>query len=312
MVAGSTMGYERVMLIHALALMSVAQAQVDPDRLPIGRQGTVRVEVGAFADTRTSKPASLDDFLNATDHCRFVYLGENHATTAHQAMEAEIIQALVKRGRKVIVGVEMYQRPKQDVLDEWSAQKLSEAEFLTKSEWKTQWGFDYGFYRPVFEAVRENQLPLVALNVPHEWVHDVAKGGYDGLPMSAKLQLPSELFLGNRDHRVVFDAMMGGHSMAGTNMEQMYAAQVLWDEGMSDTALKYLARVSTVPATVFVVIAGAGHVMYEQGINYRVTRRKGGAGTTLVMLQSDGPLEVARGIANFVLVTAAAPDPKQK
>ena len=28
--------------------------------------------------------------------------------------------------------------------------------------------------------------------------------------------------------------------------------------------------------TVFVVIAGSGHVMYHQGINYRIARRHGG------------------------------------
>jgi uncharacterized iron-regulated protein len=299
-------------LIHAVALLTALQDQTDPNRLPIGRQGTLRIEPGELADTRSGKAVTFDDFLNATDHCRFVYLGENHATAAHQAMEAQIIQALVNRGRQVIVGVEMYQRPKQDVLDQWSTGQLSEADFLTKSEWKTQWGFDYAFYRPVFETIRLNKLPLVALNVPHEWVHAVAKGGYDAIPMSAKLQLPADLFLGNREHRTVFDAMMGSHSTSGTTMDQMYAAQVLWDEGMADTAIKYIARTTVVPSTVFVVIAGSGHVMYEQGINYRITRRKGGAGTTLVMVQSSAPVEVSKGLGNFVYVTPNEPETKTK
>ncbi len=299
-------------LLHAIALLGAMQTTLDPNRLPIGHPGSVRVEPGSFVDTKSGKASSFDEFMDATDHCRFVYLGENHATAAHQQMEADVIRALAKRGRKVIVGVEMFQRPKQDVLDEWSANTLSEADFLTKSEWKTQWGFSYDFYRPVFDAVRELQVPLVALNVPHDWVHDVAKGGYEALPMSAKMQLPVDLFLGNRDHRAVFEAMMAGHSTEGTNMDEMYAAQVLWDEGMADTAIKYLARVAVVPSTVFVVVSGAGHVMYEEGINYRVTRRKGGAGTTLVMIQSDSAAEVSRGIGNFVLVTASAGDPAKK
>ena len=121
------------------------------------------------------------------------------------------------------------------------------------------------------------------------------------------MQLPTELFLGNRDHRQVFEAMMGGHQMTGTSMDQMYAAQVLWDEGMADTALKYVARISTTPSTVFVIIAGAGHVMYDQGINYRIARRHGGAGTTLVMLESDVTVEVSRGLGTFVAVTGKPP-----
>jgi len=296
-------------MISALAvgLALATQVEHDPNRLLIGRPGTLQVTVGEFADLRSGKASSFEDFIAFTDHSRFVYLGEQHATAAHQELEAKVIRALQARGRKVIVGVEMYQRPKQDVLDDWSAGKLSEAEFLTASDWKNQWGFDYKFYRPVFEAVRELQLPLVALNVPHDWVRAVGKAGYDALPMSEKMQLPSELFLGNHEHREVFDAMMAGHSMAGTSMNLMYAAQVLWDEGMADTAIKYLARVPTTPNTLFVVIAGAGHVMYDQGINYRIARRHGGAGTTLVMLESDVPVEVSRGIGTYVTVTPKPP-----
>jgi uncharacterized iron-regulated protein len=293
-------------MFSALAIVAVlaAQGAPDPDRLPIGRSGTIHVAPGTFADLRGGKTATFDEFISATDHSKFVYLGEQHATVAHQELEAQVIRALRARGRTVIVGVEMFQRPKQDVLDQWSAGKLGEDEFVASSEWKTQWGFDYKFYRPVFEAVRDLQIPLVALNVPRDWVRTVGKGGYDALPMSAKMQLPNELFLGNNEHRQVFDAMMAGHQATGTSMDQMYAAQVLWDEGMADTALKYLARVNTTPLTVFVVIAGAGHVMYDQGINYRIVRRHGGIGATLVMLESDSTEEVSRGLGTFVTVTA--------
>lgn len=293
-------------MISALVLAGVlaAQGTPDPNRLAIGRSGTMTVAPGEFADLRGGKSSTFDGFIAATDHSRFVYLGENHATVAHQELEAKVIRALQASGRSVIVGVEMFQRPKQDVLDAWSKGDMDESDFLAKVDWKEQWGFDYKFYRPVFDAVRELKIPLVALNVPRDWVRAAGKGGYDSLPMSAKIQLPVELFLGNRDHREVFDAMMGGHSMSGASMDNMYAAQVLWDEGMADTALKYLGRVPNLPGLVFVIIAGSGHVMYDQGINYRITRRHGGVGTTLVMLQSDGPVEVSRGLGTFAIVTS--------
>ena len=220
-------------------------------------------------------------------------------------MEASVVDALTKSGRQVAVGLEMYTRPKQDVLDKWSAGSLNEEQFLADSDWKGQWGFPYEFYRPVFETVRTNKLPLVGLNVPRDWVRTVGKTGFASLPLSAKMQLPSELFLGNKDHRHVFEAMIGGgHPGAGPSVDSMYGAQVLWDEGMADTALKYQMAVPPTPQSVFVVIAGAGHVMYGQGINYRIKRRKGGDGITVVMIQSDKPVEVARGIADFVYVTA--------
>lgn len=291
-------------ILIGFAILAVRAQLADPNRLQIGRPGLATVTPGQIVDLRERSVTSLEGFLKATDRSRFVFLGEQHATAAHQLLEAQVIRGLAARGRKVIVGVEMYQRPTQDVLDDWSAGRLGEEEFLTKSEWKTQWGFPFAFYRPVFEAVRDLKLPILGLNIPRAWVHATATGGFEALPTSAKLQLPADLFLGNKEHRQIFDAMMGGHSMAGTSMDRMYSALVLWDESMADTALKYLERVPTTRQTVFVVIAGAGHVMYGQGINYRIARRHGGSGTTLVMLESDSPLEVSRGLADFAMVSA--------
>lgn len=276
----------------------------DSNQLPIGRHGTVSAAPGQILDLGSDRPADLSRFVRAAEGKRFVFLGEEHATTAHQKMEADVIDALVAAGRHVVVGMEMYTRTKQGALDKWSSGSMTEEDFLADSDWKHQWGFDYAFYRPVFEAVKTHRLPLVALNVPREWVHDVSRGGFESLPTEARLQLPADLFMGNRNHREVFDSLMGGHSMAGTSMDRMYAAQVLWDEAMADTAVKYLQRFPADRDTVFVVIAGAGHLMYGQGINYRIKRDGGGSGITMIMMRSDEPVVVSRGIGDFVYVSA--------
>jgi uncharacterized iron-regulated protein len=289
--------------LAALTFALAVQAPVDPNQLPIGLAGSVTVAPGTLVDLRTGKTVSLPTFAEAAAHDRFVFLGENHATTAHQQMEADVIKALVSAGRSVEVGVEMYTRPKQDDLDAWSAGSMDEATFLTQSDWNGQWGKDFAYYRPVFQVVKDKHLPLIALNVPRAWVHTVATKGFESLPTSARLQLPPELFLGNKEHRQVFDSLMGGHAMSGSGMDGMYAAQVLWDEAMADTALKYVATQPSDPKAVFVVIAGSGHVMYGQGINYRIARRHGGKGLTMVMLQSNDPVQVARGLGDFAYVT---------
>ena len=97
--------------------------------------------------------------------------------------------------------------------------------------------------------------------------------------------------------------------MTGPTGEHIYSAQVLWDEGMADTALKYLGAHKPNSRTVFVVIAGSGHVMYGQGINYRIAKRKGGDGITVVMAESDEPMSVSNGLADFVMVS---PKPRSK
>lgn len=290
------------LLLSAIALASF-QNEPDPNRLPIGRKGEQTVSVGEVTDLGSGKAVTAKDIAAAARGKRFVYLGENHATTAHQQMEADVIQALLDDGRQVIVGLEMYTRPKQDWLDQWSQDKLSEADFIAKSDWKGQWGFDYSFYRPVFEVARKSKVPMVALNVPRDWVRVVGREGYGALSTEQKLQLPANLGEPAPEHKQVFNALMGGHPMAGPRGDNMYSAQVLWDQGMADTAVKYLERVPTSDKTVFVVIAGSGHVMYGQGINGRVERRKAGKGISLVMIQSAESTKVSKGLADFVYVT---------
>lgn len=289
-------------VLSALFVAAILQGEPDPNRLPIGARGTTTVQPGQIVEVRTGRVVSTTDVALAAEGKPFVFLGENHATTDHQKMESAVIEALQAAKRKVVVGLEMFTRPKQDVLDEWSAGSLSEDAFLEKAEWKTQWGYPYHFYKPVFDSVLAHHLPLVGLNVPRDWVRKVGKQGYSGLPTSAKLQLPSELYLGNKDHRKVFDAMVGPHQGMGS-MDNMYAAQVLWDEGMADTAIKYRGLSPNTPDSVFVVIAGSGHIMYNQGIPYRIARRRAGQGISLVMIVSDKPVEVSKGIGDFVFVS---------
>jgi uncharacterized iron-regulated protein len=74
---------------------------------------------------------------------------------------------------------------------------------------------------------------------------------------------------------------------------------------MADTAIKYLAGHRPNSKTIFVIIAGSGHVMYRQGINYRIDKRKAGDGITIVMLQSNEAIPVSNGLADFVLVSPA-------
>ena len=286
---------------------------LNPNNLPIGKKGTVQAPLGKVIETGSGKEVGVEQVVAACKGKSFLFLGENHATAPHQKMQADLILGLAKSGRQVIVGLEMYTRPKQDFLDAWVAGKLTEEEFLTQSEWKTQWGFPYDFYKPVFEAARSTKSPMVALNVPRDWVRATSRNGFDALPTSVRLQLPSALDLTNKNHRMVFDSLMGGHSMGpASTMDRIYSSQVLWDEGMADSAIKYWNLAPRDADTIFVVIAGSGHIMYGQGINYRLAKRGYKNGVTVVMGQSDRDETVSKGIGEFVYLTKAEPAPAPK
>lgn len=277
-----------------------AIVQSDPYLLEIGTPGKVSIKVDQIVDTRSGRVVSAADVAAAARGFRFVYLGESHNSPDHHQMQSNVIEALVADGRDVVIGFEQFTRPVQDSLNPWTLGWWDEATFIERSDWKKQWGFDYALYRPIFESTKKHRLPMVALNVPRDWVRAVGRGGYAALTPEMKKELPEDLFLGNSNHKAVFTGLMGGHPMTGTQGENVYSAQVLWDEGMADTALKYLERRGASPKTVFVVIAGSGHVMYGQGINYRVERRTGLKGITMTMFDGTEPREVSRGLGDFV------------
>lgn len=289
--------------MFAYLLCIITTFQINVYQLPIGSEIKVKVRSGEVVETKTNRQVSIPDIARACEGYSFAYLGETHTDAEAHLRQSEIIEALVAQGRNVIVGFEMLQRPKQVSLDLWSLGKLTEEQFLEKADWKQQWGFDFGLYRPIFETIRDHRLRAVALNIPRDWVRSVARGGIVALPEEAKGNVP-ELDLSNNQHKMLFNALMGGHPESGTT-ENIYTAQVLWDEAMADSAIRALQLAVITPKTIFVIVAGNGHVMYHQGINYRIEKRTKLPGITVVMLPipNNETLFVNQGIADFVIGT---------
>jgi len=273
------------------------------------RIGQANVSPNNWYDLLSGRSSSLDEFVKAADNYRFVFLGESHDDPVHHQIQAKVIEGLVKRGRNVVVGFEMFTRPNQENINRWTLGKWNEDEFIEKSDWKKQWGFPYPLYRPIFDVVKQNRLPMVALNVPRDWVRAVGKGGLKGLTPDQQAQIPA-VQTTNASHKEVFNALVGGHPMSGPAADNMYSAQCLWDEGMADTAVKYLAnRYGDVKATpkntVFVIVAGMGHGLYKQGINWRIWKRTGLDTLTLINIEAKDKVQVSRGLGDYVYVAPA-------
>ncbi|MBZ0213883.1 MAG: ChaN family lipoprotein, partial [Nitrospirae bacterium] len=116
-----------------------------------------------------------------------------------------------------------------------------------------------------------------------------------------RASLPEQFDLNNQGHRAVFGALMGGHPPTGTRGESIYSAQVLWDVGMADSAIKYMEALPRYDG-VMAVVAGSGHVMYGQGINWRIAQRTGERGITVTMVAATDSITVSRGLGDYVYV----------
>jgi uncharacterized iron-regulated protein len=223
-----------------------------------------------------SERLSEGDLWQRVASARAICFGETHTNANHHYAELRALQALIQRapaGRKLAVGFEMFQLPAQPAMDRYMRGEIDEDTFLTQAEYKTRWGFDFALYRPLLEAARDAKIGALALNASKELTRKIGRGGLASLDENEKKELP-ELDLKDPVHRGYFDAAMAEHPMppGGPKADDMYTAQVVWDETMANTAAAWLKQAGS--DAQLIVFAGVGHC-HKTAIPARLTRRTG-------------------------------------
>ena len=231
---------------------------------------------------------------------KIVYVGENHNQFSHHVMELEIIKDLHRRGKKIAIGTEMFQRPFQKALDDYIESRIDERELLKKTQYFKRWGFDYNLYRPILEFARSERIPVVALNMKQEIVDKVFRSGLDSLSEDERKFVPSAMDFSDEAYRKRLEKIFREHEDFGAeNFDFFYQAQVLWDETMSESIDEFL---KVHPSDHMVVLAGNGHLAYGSGIPKRTERRNGYDDAIIL---NDADLE--KDIADYVLFPKTMP-----
>ena len=225
--------------------------------------------------TDTTQPTAIDiDRLRQND---VIYLGENHDNAQHHVQQLKLIEQLQQADdANLAIGMEMFQRPFQPIIDRYLNREISEDELREQTEYDTRWGFDWDFYAPILRYARAKQIQTIALNTPEEITHKVAQTGINSLEGNDFKYIPplAEIDLDNQEYRQAIKKIYLQHVAAGqgnsTDFNNFFAAQVLWDETMAEAiALHYQNN----PQAKIVVLVGKAHVMNDYAIPDRVTRR---------------------------------------
>ena len=114
---------------------------------------------------------------------KLLFVGESHTDIEFHDVQRRVIEELHKRGRQVLVGLEMYPVPEQPWLDRWHSDKaLGEEGFLTESHWYKNWGYHWNYYRDIFLFARANGIRMFGVNLPRAAVQTIRMKGFDALP----------------------------------------------------------------------------------------------------------------------------------
>ncbi len=224
--------------------------------------------------TRVLDPRTLTDMerlIDAIADRRVVFVGESHDRYEDHLNQLAVIEGLHQRGKDLAIGMEFFQQPFQGALDAFVAGEIDEPELLRSTEYFDRWRYDYRLYRPILRFAREHRIPVIALNLESELTEKVGQGGIAGLTPEEQARVPADLDRENPAYRERVKQVFDMHPMREDRaFDHFLEVQLLWDEGMAERAARYLAEH---PGKTLVVLAGAGHVEYGQGIPQRVQRR---------------------------------------
>ncbi|MBE0555993.1 MAG: ChaN family lipoprotein [Proteobacteria bacterium] len=229
-------------------------------------------QFGDIVHLPTGILVSQAQMLAVAGDARIVYLGETHDNPASHRLEVQVLEALAKRhpGRQAL-GMEMFSRAQQAVLDRWVAGMLEEKAFLRESRWFENWGMDFDYYRDLLNVAREQRIPIIALNAEKELVAALRSKTPDQLSAAERARLP-DLDPTDPYHRSTAEAILGDRHHSGVALDGFIRIQTLWDETMAESAARYLASPAGSDKHLLVV-AGGNHVQNGFGIPRRVFRR---------------------------------------
>lgn len=260
------------------------------------------IKLFAQIPTRAVKPLqtqSLDNIVASLKERRVLLIGEQHDRFEHHLNQLQLIRKLREAGYQVAIGMEMFQQPYQQALDDYLAGKITESEFLTQSKYFDKWAYDYNLYKPIIDYALKHKLPVLALNIEGNITRQVARKGLYSLHEKQQQQTPDTLNFSDPSYREdlksVFQAHEGMLHSQAMSFNYFLQSQVLWDESMAQAAAQFLQQN---PQHVLVILAGNGHLRYRYGIPQRLQRLSGLS--PLVIVQDD---ELGKTIADYVLLT---------
>lgn len=241
---------------------------------------------------------TLSEVLTQLDDARVILVGEKHNRYDHHLVQLEILKYLHQQNPDLVVGVEWFQQPFQQHLDDFIAGDISEREMLNLTEYFGRWSYNYRLYQPILHYTREHKIPVIALNASRELIGALNDADFDELPAELKAQLPDSYDWTDVDYEKRLREVFDQHPEYGGEFEDFLRSQLTWDESMADRAARHLQQN---PESRMLILAGSGHIMFGSGIPNRIKRRIDVKSFSILV--SEDFLPVSSDIADYLVLS---------
>jgi uncharacterized iron-regulated protein len=271
---------------------------ISPRKLQIeGHQQSYPPET--IIQTASGLTVTFDQMMADLYSARIVYVGEQHTRPRDHAIQLKILKQLNAVYPDISVGMEMFSKPYQPILNRWTSGELSRKQFIEQAHWYANWKFDYALYADLLSYIKEERIPLFGLNVPFHIPSKVAAGGIDSLLPAQKAYLPETIDTTNSEHRAFVKSIFEKHPRRGlNNFEFFYEAQCVWEDTMA------AAVTQSIDDGRMIVFAGSGHLRHHYGIPLRAYQRTAAAYRTVIPVAAGETVKPE--VADYIWVTGRA------
>jgi len=251
---------------------------------PLGRQDAL---AGRIFDTAARRFVSPADAAARALRADLVLLGEKHDNPDHHQLQAWLIEALVRSGRKPAVAFEMIPRDRAGALAAALALQPTDPDAVAAAlDWSQSGWPPFPLYRPIFAAALAPNLPIIPADLSRAERAQLRTGGLDALPAAERERLALDQPLAEGARQSLADEVRASH--CGMVPESMVGAMI--DVQRARDAVLADAVLGAAGSDGAVLIAGAGHARTDRGVPLYLARRAPGRGVLSVAF-----VEVPRG-----------------
>ncbi|MFW5759280.1 MAG: ChaN family lipoprotein [Bacteroidota bacterium] len=255
--------------------------------------------------TKNGDKTSFSQLSEDAHNKQLVLFGELHNNPISHWIQLELTHSLHDRKQdSLILGMEMFEADVQLIIDEYFAGLISERSFQQESRPWNNYDTDI---RPLAEFARENNLKLIATNIPRRYASLVNREGFEGLenlqqearqyiaplPPPYDAELPS------------YKSMLEMTGMHGNTNENFPKAQAIKDATMAHFILKNLDKDKTM-----IHFHGAFHTDNFEGIVWYIQQYAENIPDHIIIStveqdNIDSLSDENKGIADYIIVVPA-------
>ncbi|RMD85932.1 MAG: hypothetical protein D6815_00820 [Candidatus Dadabacteria bacterium] len=249
------------------------------------RYGRNHPLAGRFWDSTHKRFTDWNSVVDAAASATYLLVGETHENRDHHELQARLFGAVVARGRRPALSMEMLDTGQHEAIERCLAEpRCDAAHFRRAVSWDTSGWPSWSWYAPIIEIALRNGLPIVPANLPRSQLRKIARQGKLETDLAARLWTAEAIPPAVRREIEEDIRVSHCHQVPERLVASMALAQRVRDAFMAETLAKHAAG-----GVVFV--AGNGHVRADRGVPLHLRLRNPNARIVTV-----GALEVRDGL----------------